>query len=167
MPIPNLIRKTKRADDYKPVPISETDVEKHLETVPTTQNPTIHFRPPSLPSLLLAILVFSTTYLAILLVWPSSTAKPLPCNHIATRREWRTLSLAEKESYIKAVKCLKTRPSKLELNQTLYDDFPWVHSRVGERGGYVRCLFRGLRLPFMELYLRLTDDIQFTTPHPF
>ena len=49
------------------------------------------------------------------------------CSKPVTRREWRELSEPEKSEYLAAVKCLATRPSKLDNNGTLYDDFPWVH----------------------------------------
>ena len=54
------------------------------------------------------------------------------CRDATLRREWRSLDTAEKMDYIRAVKCLKTLPSQLQLNQSLYDDFPWVHKRFGE-----------------------------------
>ena len=54
------------------------------------------------------------------------------CTDPAIRREWRDLKDAEKSSYIAAVQCLRNSPSRLGLNQTLYDDFPYVHSRTGE-----------------------------------
>ena len=54
------------------------------------------------------------------------------CTDPVIRREWRGLSNAEKSDYIAAVQCLRNSPSRLGLNQTLYDDFPYVHSRNGE-----------------------------------
>ena len=54
------------------------------------------------------------------------------CTNPVIRREWRGLSNAEKSDYIAAVQCLRSSPSRLGLNQTLYDDFPYVHSRNGE-----------------------------------
>ena len=53
------------------------------------------------------------------------------CTDPSIRREWRSLSRSEKKDYIDAVQCLRTTPSKLGLNQSLYDDFPYVHNRVG------------------------------------
>ena len=53
------------------------------------------------------------------------------CKDPPIRLEWRSLSRAEKKNYIEAVQCLRTTPSRLGLNQSLYDDFPWTHSRVG------------------------------------
>ena len=54
------------------------------------------------------------------------------CTNPTIRREWRGLSDIEKSDYIQAVQCLRSSPSRLGLNQTLYDDFPYVHSRNGE-----------------------------------
>lgn len=56
----------------------------------------------------------------------------ITCTNPVIRREWRDLSDAEKSDYIGAVQCLRSSPSRLGLNQTLYDDFPYVHSRNGE-----------------------------------
>ena len=53
------------------------------------------------------------------------------CPNPPTRREWRSLSRDEKKDYLVAVQCLRETPSRLGLNQSLYDDFPWVHIRVG------------------------------------
>lgn len=53
--------------------------------------------------------------------------KSLTCARPAIRREWRTLSRADRNEYIAAVQCLSTKPSKLYSNGSLYDDFPRVH----------------------------------------
>ena len=53
------------------------------------------------------------------------------CNRPQYRREWRSLSYGERHDYIRAVQCLTEIPSRLGLNQSLYDDFPHVHFRVG------------------------------------
>lgn len=52
------------------------------------------------------------------------------CTNPGQRREWRSLSTAEQEEYISAVKCLATKPSRLNLTTTLYDDFPYVHNEL-------------------------------------
>ena len=57
---------------------------------------------------------------------------PKACNQPALRKEWRSLERIEKLSYIEAVRCLKSFSSQLGLNQSLYDDFPWVHMHYGE-----------------------------------
>lgn len=56
----------------------------------------------------------------------------ISCANPVVRREWRDLSDAERSEYVDAVQCLRRTPSRLGLNQTLYDDFPYVHSRNGE-----------------------------------
>ena len=61
-----------------------------------------------------------------------SLAPTTACTDPVIRREWRDLSDVEKGDYIAAVQCLRNSPSRLGLNQTLYDDFPYVHSRNGE-----------------------------------
>ncbi|CAD6442792.1 2d33d938-1230-4a59-9b30-9b90f88d4d87 [Sclerotinia trifoliorum] len=53
------------------------------------------------------------------------------CKNPIVRREWRTLSVTEKHTYLKAVQCLWEQPSRIGLNHSLYEDFPWVHSRMG------------------------------------
>lgn len=56
------------------------------------------------------------------------------CENPSVRHEWRTLSSNEKKEYIDAVLCLAKTPSLFERNQTLYDDFPWIHNGVGKSG---------------------------------
>ncbi|KAK8093029.1 hypothetical protein PG999_014616 [Apiospora kogelbergensis] len=49
------------------------------------------------------------------------------CTNPEKRVEWRQLTATQQQSYIKAALCLKTKPSKIGTNATLYDDFPNVH----------------------------------------
>ncbi|KAL2067816.1 hypothetical protein VTL71DRAFT_15912 [Oculimacula yallundae] len=53
------------------------------------------------------------------------------CLRPAVRREWRTLSIKERKNYLDAIQCLWKHPSRLGLNHSLYEDFPWFHSRAG------------------------------------
>ena|ERR1700761_4477352 len=53
------------------------------------------------------------------------------CKDPVTRREWRSLSMAEKHDYLNAVQCLAHTPSKFNDTLTRYDDFPHVHDTVG------------------------------------
>ncbi len=62
----------------------------------------------------------------------NDTTSSAVCKDPPLRKEWRSLDRIEKHDYIKAVKCLKTMPSQVDQNQTLYDDFPWVHMHHGE-----------------------------------
>ena len=59
-----------------------------------------------------------------------STQPSISCHQAPTRREWRTLGPAEQDDYIRAVRCLSTKPSKLGNKGTMYDDFPWVHKHT-------------------------------------
>ncbi|KAM0205553.1 hypothetical protein ACHAPA_011533 [Fusarium lateritium] len=52
---------------------------------------------------------------------------PSNCRNPIKRVEWRQLKDSDKQSYINAVKCLKTKPSRLGLKTSLYDDFAYVH----------------------------------------
>jgi hypothetical protein len=56
------------------------------------------------------------------------------CQNPSIRHEWRTLSTDEKRAYIDAVVCLTKTPSIVGRNQTLFDDFPWIHSNLGKSG---------------------------------
>lgn len=55
----------------------------------------------------------------------------IPCANPPYRQEWRALSEWQKQDYLNAVLCLKENPSRLGMNQSLWDDFPWVHALVG------------------------------------
>ncbi len=68
--------------------------------------------------------------------WQTRTAGDSlrPCESLKVRREWRDLSREEQKEYLRAVVCLRERPSRLGLNQSLYDDFPYFHARTGEDG---------------------------------
>ena len=58
-----------------------------------------------------------------------STKNTTTCASPAIRREWRSLSVVEKDKYIDAVICLKGKPSRLGNSHSLYDDFPYVHNQ--------------------------------------
>lgn len=61
------------------------------------------------------------------------------CRTPGIRREWRTLGPLERGNYISAVQCLSTKPSRLNINATLYDDFGYVHARVAKTSTLSRC----------------------------
>ena len=52
------------------------------------------------------------------------------CQDSHVRREWRTLTSLEKDEYISAVQCLRTRPATI-ADGSLYDDFPYTHKQFG------------------------------------
>ena len=103
-------------------------------------NPRQHTR-SSFPNYYRLLLVLLSTALTIcgyahwmLSSSDTSAARSSACEKSSTRKEWRVLTISQKDEYLAAVQCLKTQPSKLGLNHTLYDDFPWIHSRIGEYG---------------------------------
>ena len=49
------------------------------------------------------------------------------CQRPETRREWRMLTMPERQDYVTSVRCLADKPSKLRNNGTLADDFAWIH----------------------------------------
>ncbi len=63
------------------------------------------------------------------------------CLRPAVRREWRTLSIKERKNYVDAIQCLWKHPSRLGLDHSLYEDFPWFHSRAGN---FCKCTFERL-----------------------
>ena len=69
---------------------------------------------------------------------PSSTTR---CQDPPIRREWRSLSLVQKHEYVDAVLCLRTIPSSLNPNMSLYDDFPFLHDTIGAYGIFRASLF--------------------------
>lgn len=81
------------------------------------------------------------------------------CTNPGQRREWRTLSTAEQEEYISAVKCLATKPSRLNLTTTLYDDFPYVHNELNSNS-------QSTPSPPQVLSNKLLETFSLTTPEP-
>ncbi|KAH8678672.1 hypothetical protein BGZ60DRAFT_525419 [Tricladium varicosporioides] len=55
------------------------------------------------------------------------------CTNPVKRKEWSAATAAERASYTKAVLCLATKPSRIGLATTLYDDFAWVHNKLNLR----------------------------------
>lgn len=61
---------------------------------------------------------------------PAAPAPRAACTSPEKRVEWREMKPEQQKSYIEAVQCLTTKPSKIGLNSTLYDDFPHVHFQL-------------------------------------
>ena len=89
------------------------------------------------------------------------------CQRPNLRLEWRSLDKVQQHDYIQAVKCLKTIVSHLQLNQTLYDDFPWVHKKFGEYSHDAAPFFAWHRY-FIHTYERILQshcDYQGSLPY--
>ncbi|KAH7303868.1 hypothetical protein B0I35DRAFT_402008 [Stachybotrys elegans] len=61
-----------------------------------------------------------------------SIDKSEACINPPKRVEWRQLEASQQQSYIDAVLCLKTKPSRTGLETSLYDDFPHVHFNLNK-----------------------------------
>lgn len=77
------------------------------------------------------------------------------CAKITTRKEWRQLSRETQASYIRAVKCLTTKPTTLRTRFRLrrYDDFQYVHSTL-----YMQVHFVARFLPWHRHMVFLYDQ---------
>ena len=91
----------------------------------------------------LAVICLGTAIFTILLLYRgfpidtvnlNASKSTAACPDPGWRREWRSLSKVEKQNYISSVQCLMKSPSVVGLNQSLYDDFPWIHNHVGKSG---------------------------------
>ncbi|CEF88219.1 hypothetical protein SNK03_012974 [Fusarium graminearum] len=63
----------------------------------------------------------------------AAAAVPKSCENPTKRVEWRQLDQTVRQQYVDAVLCLTTKPSRIGLNSTLYDDFPYVHSQLDKQ----------------------------------
>ena len=58
-------------------------------------------------------------------------------DRVLTRREWRHLTIHEQETYLEAVQCLQRTPGKVSKEQSLFGDFAFHHSRIGNICEYI------------------------------
>lgn len=54
------------------------------------------------------------------------------CVDAPIRIEWRELTPDVQQNYIESVLCMKTKPSRIGLSTSLYDDFPYVHQKYNK-----------------------------------
>jgi hypothetical protein len=88
-------------------------------------------------TLILSISIFVYLSLSILQLKPSSIQPHLSCQNPVLRKEWSATTDADRSSYINAVLCLATKPSRIGLvNSTLYDDFAYVHNLLEPDGEF-------------------------------
>lgn len=80
--------------------------------------------------LLQSFTVLSASLSAALALPSDISPRQSTCTSPNLRKEWSKATRAEQQSYIKAVLCLATKPSRIGLQTTLYDDFAYVHSSL-------------------------------------
>ncbi|EUC60319.1 tyrosinase tyrosinase: common central domain protein [Rhizoctonia solani AG-3 Rhs1AP] len=90
------------------------------------------------------------------------------CTNPAIRREWRTLSQDQRDSFHSAVKCLQTKPSALNVpeSQTLYDDFSYVHYTINVTIHHVSSFFPWHRY-FLVLHEAAMAECGYSDPIPY
>lgn len=80
--------------------------------------------------------LYLTTLATAAVALPSDllAARQQKCTSPKLRKSWAKATSAEKTSYINAVLCLATKPSKLRVSThtTLYDDFGYVHAQLSQ-----------------------------------
>ena len=71
-----------------------------------------------------------TALIGAALALPSELTTRQTCSSPKLRKSWAKATNAEKQSYINAVLCLATKPSRLKVatHKTLYDDFSYAHA---------------------------------------
>ncbi|KAK1625228.1 monooxygenase [Colletotrichum phormii] len=101
--------------------------------------------------------------LALLAALISETVA-LPVQDAPLRVEWRSLSSAAKAGYISAVKCLDGLPSKIGLETSRYNDFPYVHAQLNNEIHFVAQFLPWHRY-FVHIYeTALRDECKYTGP---
>ncbi|KAI0014687.1 hypothetical protein F4780DRAFT_767260 [Xylariomycetidae sp. FL0641] len=109
-----------------------------------------------------ALVASSTTYAT-----PVVQQRQDGCTDPAIRKEWRALTDDNKAEYISAVQCLATKPSKLGLDSTLYDDFPYIHMTLNLDIHFVASFLPWHRY-FVHLYeTALRDDCGYEGVMPY
>ena len=83
----------------------------------------------------------------------SHTPQSRGCVGPSIRREWRSSSDCEKQEYISAVQRLRNVPSRSNASQSLFDDFPYVHTLVGAYS-HAAAAFSSWHRAFLHTYER-------------
>jgi tyrosinase len=81
---------------------------------------------------LLQLATMATAALALPVEESLGPRQTTACSSPKLRKDWAAATDAEKQSYIDAVLCLATKPSRLNVSThtTLYDDFGYVHAHL-------------------------------------
>ncbi|KAF9871307.1 hypothetical protein CkaCkLH20_11228 [Colletotrichum karsti] len=104
--------------------------------------------------------------IALLLATAAETAYGLSVNdtQIPQRVEWRELSQTAQADYIKAVQCLDGLPSKIGLETSRYNDFPYVHAHLNLQIHFVAQFLPWHRY-FIHIYeTALREECGYTGP---
>jgi len=82
------------------------------------------------------------------------------CTSPKVRKSWANATSSEKMSYINAVLCLATTPSRLSVSThtTLYDDFAYVHSQLGTSDEALLVHGVPVFLPWHRYFIQVYED---------
>jgi tyrosinase len=85
---------------------------------------------------------------------------PSTCTSSKVRISWAQATSSEKVSYITAVLCLATKPSRLNIptHSTLYDDFAYVHSQLGPPNQTPPVHGEAVFLPWHRYFVQVYED---------
>ena len=90
------------------------------------------------------------------------------CKEIPRRQEWRELTPAQQNSYIRSVQCLYSKPSLINPGDSLKDDFSWVHVHTGHNGTYLQpILYAESHSENTDIYLPAHMDSYFLSWHRY
>lgn len=130
--------RTNRFPDYAPLASSEVDLEAPQDAKasdPKEESYRNHLA-RAIQVFMVGLLLILATSLTVKWTAQRVILSENRCDNIAIRKEWRNLNDGEKTAYLRAVQCLRTIPSRLGHNQTLFDDFAYFHTRTGAEGVY-------------------------------
>ncbi|KAF8695661.1 Common central domain of tyrosinase, partial [Rhizoctonia solani] len=114
------------------------------------------------------LLLWTGLFIALPGVLLAPTKGP-KCTKPAIRREWRTLSPSQQDAFHKAVKCLQTKPSRIQsggVSKTLYDDYTYIHLQLEPLIHQVAALYPWHRY-FNSLREKDMQACGYTQPHPY
>ena len=72
------------------------------------------------------------------------------CTSPSLRQEWSSVTQDVRDNYITATLCFTSKSSRIGLNSTFYDDFPWAHNQLAGESQF---------LPFLITYV--AENLQF------
>lgn len=85
------------------------------------------------------LLTIAASLASNVLAYPTDIAGRSTCENPRLRVEWREMDPVDQQSYLDSVLCLKTKPSRIGLTGTLYDDFPYVHFNLSSQSKSIFC----------------------------
>ncbi|KAL2918406.1 hypothetical protein HK105_201806 [Polyrhizophydium stewartii] len=102
--------------------------------------------------------------------FPGLAPSTAACKTPAKRVEFRTMTKTQRDNYVKAVKCLRTQPSKFPASlgtKTAHDDLVYVHLLAGEFAHLTAQLLPWHRVFVLNFESLLRNVCGYTDPLPY